>query len=87
MTKSLETSGAPVATNQALQVLGLWSTVCWIGRGAPLQVDMTEQLSKQVTAKTSWTLSTEQMGRLDDFVPIRRSDTTLAACLTASIAC
>lgn len=72
VTKSLETSGAPIATNQALQVLGLWSTVCWIGRGAPLQVDMTEQLSKQVTARTSWTLSTEQMARLADFVAERR---------------
>lgn len=74
VTKSLETSGAPVATNQALQVLGLWSTVCWVGRGAPLQVDMTELLSKQATAKTSWTLSTEQMGRLADFVLDRGVD-------------
>lgn len=74
VTKSLETSGAPTAANQALHVLGLWSTICWVGRGAPLQVDMTELLSKQVTAKTSWTLSTEQMGRLADFVLDRGVD-------------
>jgi threonine dehydrogenase-like Zn-dependent dehydrogenase len=74
VTKALETSAAPIATQQALQVLGLWGAVCWIGRGASLQVDLTEQLTKQITAKTSWTLSSVQMAHLADFVLDRSID-------------
>lgn len=73
-TKSLETSGSPKAINQALEVLGLWGVACWVGRGGPAHVDMTASLSKQITGKTSWTLSIPSMGRLTDFVVERNID-------------
>ena len=74
VSKSLETSGAPSAANQALQVLDLWGTTCWVGRGSAIQVDITDQLSKQITARTSWTLSVPSMERLAEFVVSRDID-------------
>lgn len=72
--KSLETSGAPLAANQAVDVLGLWGSVCWVGRGARIQVDMTAALSRQITATTSWTLSLQAMENLASFVLERKVD-------------
>ena len=73
-TKSLETSGASVAANQALQVLDLWGTACWIGRGSKVQIDLNDHLHSQITAKTSWTMSIQSMQRCAEFVVERGID-------------
>ncbi|WP_415853695.1 zinc-binding dehydrogenase [Sinomonas sp. G460-2] len=66
--KSLETSGSPIAVNQALEVLGLWGVACWVGRGSRAQVDLSDHLWSQITAKTSWTMSVQSMTRPADLV-------------------
>jgi threonine dehydrogenase-like Zn-dependent dehydrogenase len=61
VTKSLETSGASSAAQNALQVLDLWGTACYVGVGSTLHFDLAEHLRKQMTATVSWTLSKSQM--------------------------
>ncbi len=74
VSKSLETSGASSAANDALRVLDLWGSACWVGVGSTVQFDVTEYLYKQVTAMTSWTMSIESMARCADFVAERGVD-------------
>ncbi len=72
--KSLETSGSPIAVNQALEVLGLWGVACWVGRGSRAQVDLSDHLWSQLTGMTSWTMSVPSMARLADLVIERGID-------------
>jgi threonine dehydrogenase-like Zn-dependent dehydrogenase len=72
--KSLETSGASSAANDALHVLDVWGTACWVGVGSTIHFDLTEHLYKQVTALTSWTMSLASMARCADFVVERHID-------------
>lgn len=74
VSKSLETSGASSAANNALRVLDLWGVACWVGVGSTIQFDVTDYLYKQVTALTSWTMSIESMTRCADFVTERGID-------------
>ncbi|TDO51650.1 threonine dehydrogenase-like Zn-dependent dehydrogenase [Kribbella sp. VKM Ac-2527] len=74
VSKSLETSGASSAANDALHVLDLWGSACWVGVGSTIQFDLTEHLYKQITAMTSWTMSIASMARCADFVVERDID-------------
>ena len=72
--KSLETSGASSAANQALHVLDLWGMACWVGVGSTIHFDLTEHLYRQITAMTSWTMSVMAMERCANFVVERGVD-------------
>lgn len=74
VSKSLETSGASSAANDALHVLDLWGTACWVGVGSRIDFDLSEHLYKQVTAVSSWTMSIPSMQRCADFVVERGID-------------
>jgi threonine dehydrogenase-like Zn-dependent dehydrogenase len=70
--KSLETSGASSAAQDALHVLDLWGAACYVGLGSTLHFDLAEHLRKQMTATASWTLSKSQMVDCARFVLDRR---------------
>ena len=72
--KSLETSGASSAANQALHVLDLWGMACWVGVGSTIHFDLTDHLYRQITAMTSWTMSVMAMERCANFVVERGVD-------------
>ena len=72
--KSVETSGASSAANQALQVLDLWGTACWVGVGSTIHFDLTEHLYRQIRAVTSWTMSIPSMAACARFVVDRGVD-------------
>jgi threonine dehydrogenase-like Zn-dependent dehydrogenase len=72
--KSLETSGASSAANQALEVLDVWGVACWVGVGSTVHFDLKEHAFRQITAKTSWTMSVAAMERCADFVVERGVD-------------
>lgn len=74
VSKSLETSGASSAANDALRILDLWGTACWVGVGSTIHFDLTEHLYKQLTALTSWTMSLASMARCAQFVVDRGID-------------
>jgi threonine dehydrogenase-like Zn-dependent dehydrogenase len=72
--KSLETSGASSAANAALHVLDLWGVAVWVGVGSTVHFDLSEHLFRQITAKTSWTLSYNDMAECARFVVDRAID-------------
>jgi threonine dehydrogenase-like Zn-dependent dehydrogenase len=72
--KSLETSGASSAANDALHVLDLWGTACWVGVGSTINFDLIEHLYKQVSGVPSWTLSVPSMEHCARFVVDRGVD-------------
>jgi threonine dehydrogenase-like Zn-dependent dehydrogenase len=72
--KSLETSGASSAANQALHVLDLWGVACWVGVGSTIHFDLREHLYRQIAALTSWTMSVMAMERCAKFVVERAVD-------------
>jgi D-arabinose 1-dehydrogenase-like Zn-dependent alcohol dehydrogenase len=74
VTKSLDTSGASSAAQQALHVLDLWGAACWVGIGSTIHFDLTEHLYKQVTAVSSWTMSIPAMEDCARFVVERGVD-------------
>ena len=79
VSKSLETSGASSAANDALRVLDLWGAACWVGVGSTVHFDVTEHLYKQISAMTSWTMSVSAMARCAQFVVDRGIDLTEAS--------
>lgn len=74
VSKSLETSGASSAANDALHVLDLWGMACWVGVGSTINFDLTEHLYKQITAFPSWTMSVPAMEACARFVLERGID-------------
>jgi threonine dehydrogenase-like Zn-dependent dehydrogenase len=74
VSKSLETSGASSAANDALHVLDLWGTACWVGMGSSINFELTDHLYKQLTAVPSWTLSVPAMEHCARFVVDRGVD-------------
>lgn len=74
VSKSLETSGASSAAAQALDVLDLWGTACWVGIGSTINFRLTDYLYKQLTAVPSWTLSVPAMEHCAAFVLERGVD-------------
>ena len=74
VSKSLETSGASSAAQDALRVLDLWGVACWVGVGSTVNFELTEHLYKQITAFPSWTLSVPAMEACARFVLQRGID-------------
>lgn len=74
VSKSLETSGASSAAQEALHVLDLWGVACWVGVGSTVHFDLTEHLYKQITCVPSWTLSVPAMQDCANFVVRRGVD-------------
>src|SRR5690349_15751748 len=68
VSKSLETSGASSAARDALHVLGTWGTACWVGVGSTIHFDLADHLYRQVTALTSWAMSSPAMDDCARFV-------------------
>lgn len=64
----LETTGASRAATQAIDMVGTWGTVCFIGLGADVTFNTTATYKKQISLKTSWTLSTVELIRCANFV-------------------
>lgn len=74
VSKSLETSGASSAARQAMDVLDLWGTACWVGVGSTINFDLTDHLYKQITCLPSWTLSVPALEDCARFVIQRGID-------------
>jgi threonine dehydrogenase-like Zn-dependent dehydrogenase len=68
VSKSLETSGASSAARSVLDVLDLWGSACWVGVGSTVNFNISDQLYRQVTAVTSWTMSIPDMEDCARFV-------------------
>jgi threonine dehydrogenase-like Zn-dependent dehydrogenase len=68
---AVETSGASAAADAALASLAPWGSLCAVGLGGVVSVDVRRQLSRQLTVMTSWSLSSVQQIACADFV-VRR---------------
>jgi threonine dehydrogenase-like Zn-dependent dehydrogenase len=68
---AVETSGASAAADAALASLAPWGRLCAVGLGGVVSVDVRQQLSRQLTVMTSWSLSSVQQIACADFV-VRR---------------
>ena len=61
---TLDTSGSPEARIQAVRSAGVWGTVCFVGEGNDVTIDVSpDMLRKQLTIIASWTFSA--MGQAD----------------------
>lgn len=69
---AVETSGASVAATAALAALAPWGRLCLVGLGSVLNIDVRQQLSRQLTVMTSWSLSSVQQIACAEFVVERR---------------
>ena len=65
---AVETSGVTVGAASALASLAPWGTLCAVGLGAVITVDVRRQLSRQLTVMTSWSLSSVQQIACAEFV-------------------
>jgi threonine dehydrogenase-like Zn-dependent dehydrogenase len=74
VSKSLETSGASSAARSVLDVLDLWGSACWVGVGSTVNFNIGDQLYRQITAMTSWTMSIPDMEECARFVVNRQVD-------------
>ncbi|AHK34605.1 mycothiol-dependent formaldehyde dehydrogenase [Rhodococcus opacus PD630] len=68
---AVETSGATVAATAALDALANWGRLCAVGLGGTIAFDVRTFLSRQVTAMTSWSMSSVQQMACADFVARR----------------
>jgi len=65
---AVETAGASAAATAALASLAPWGKLCLVGLGGALSIDVRQQLSRQLTVLTSWSLSSVQQIACADFV-------------------
>jgi threonine dehydrogenase-like Zn-dependent dehydrogenase len=65
---AVETSGAGAAADAALASLAPWGRLCAVGLGGAITIDVWQQLSRQLTVMTSWSLSSVQQIACADFV-------------------
>ena len=65
---AVETAGASAAAAAALAALAPWGKLCLVGLGGALTIDVRQQLSRQLTVLTSWSLSSVQQIACADFV-------------------
>jgi threonine dehydrogenase-like Zn-dependent dehydrogenase len=68
---AVETSGASAAAEAALASLAPWGSLCAVGLGGVVSIDVRQQLSRQLSVMTSWSLSSVQQIACADFV-VRR---------------
>jgi D-arabinose 1-dehydrogenase-like Zn-dependent alcohol dehydrogenase len=68
VSKSIETTGVPLLANTAVGVLDVWGTVCWVGPGTTINLDVSERAGTPVTAVTSGAASRSEMANCARFV-------------------
>ncbi|WP_455707412.1 zinc-binding dehydrogenase [Mesorhizobium sp. ORM8.1] len=64
---SLETSGSSAAGRSALDCLAVWGRACFVGLGTHVHFDVEGFLDRQITAMTSWSMSSVGQRQLADF--------------------
>jgi threonine dehydrogenase-like Zn-dependent dehydrogenase len=69
---SLETSGATPGASTALASLAKWGTACFIGLGGRVEFSVLEYLQRQITLRTSWSMSIVDQDRCATFIAERR---------------
>jgi threonine dehydrogenase-like Zn-dependent dehydrogenase len=69
---AVETAGAGAAAAAALGALAPWGRLCLVGLGGALSIDVRQQLSRQLTVMTSWSLSSVQQIACADFIVDRQ---------------
>ena len=69
---AVETAGASAAAAAALAALAPWGRLCLVGLGGTLSIDVRQQLSRQLTVMTSWSLSSVQQIACADFIVDRQ---------------
>jgi threonine dehydrogenase-like Zn-dependent dehydrogenase len=69
---AVETAGATAAATAALGALAPWGTLCLVGLGGVATIDVRQQLSRQLTVMTSWSLSSVKQITCADFIVSRR---------------
>ncbi len=65
---AVETAGASPAAATALSALAPWGKLCLVGLGGAVSIDVRQQLSRQLTVMTSWSLSSVQQIACADFI-------------------
>jgi threonine dehydrogenase-like Zn-dependent dehydrogenase len=70
----IETSGSPQAAASGLAATAVWGTVCLVGIGSTLNLEIKALLDRQVTVMTSYTTSTVGQKDCADFVVERDLD-------------
>lgn len=68
---AIETSGASAAAADALSVLAPWGTLCAVGLGGVVALDVRSVLSRQLTVMTSWSMSSVQQMACAHFIARR----------------
>lgn len=68
---AIETSGASAAAEDALSALAPWGTLCAVGLGGVVALDVRAVLSRQLTVLTSWSMSSVQQMACSDFIARR----------------
>jgi D-arabinose 1-dehydrogenase-like Zn-dependent alcohol dehydrogenase len=64
----LETSGSTLAASSGLKALQVWGKICLVGIGSTLGLETKTLLDRQVTAMTSYTMSTIGQKQCSDFI-------------------
>ncbi|GAF44281.1 zinc-dependent alcohol dehydrogenase family protein [Rhodococcus wratislaviensis] len=64
----VETSGATAAAKSAVAALAPWGRLCVVGLGGTVELDVRQNLSRQLTVMTSWSLSSVQQLECADFI-------------------
>jgi threonine dehydrogenase-like Zn-dependent dehydrogenase len=68
---AFETSGSTSAAESMLSVLGTWATGCYLGLGGSVAFEPQSVLNRQLTLKTSWSMSIVGQARCADFIAER----------------
>ena len=64
----VETSGATAAARSAVAALAPWGRLCVVGLGGTIELDVRQNLSRQLTVMTSWSLSSVQQLACAEFI-------------------
>ncbi|MFD4351203.1 zinc-binding dehydrogenase [Nocardia sp. NPDC058518] len=67
----VETSGSTAAATAGMAALARWGRLCAVGLGGTVSFDVRTFLSRQITAMTSWSMSSVQQMACADFVARR----------------
>jgi threonine dehydrogenase-like Zn-dependent dehydrogenase len=72
---ALDTSGSPIARQQAVRSTKTWGTCCFVGEGDSVTLDVSpDMIRKQLTLIASWTFSTVIQAECARFVADRKID-------------
>ena len=68
----VETSGSSAAARSAVSALAPWGRLCVVGLGGTVELDVRQNLSRQLTVMTSWSMSGVQQIECADFIERHR---------------